>query len=82
MTTAEVHSLTDDQALLLQWVNITLGHGLYRDRPQLAELVAFTLHQLADALEPGPLRAELDRVLVDVSGTIRAMNEVLERRTH
>lgn len=79
---AEVHALTDDQALLLQWVNITLDSGIYRNMPRLAELCAITLHVLGDSVEPGPLRTELDRVLSDVRGTIREMNEALERRTH
>lgn len=79
---ADVNALTDDQALLLQWVNTCLETGVYREWPRMAELMAITLYTLVQAIEPGPLRRQLDTILTDLRVTIREMQTLLERRTH
>lgn len=80
--TAEVNALSDDQALLIQWVRITLEEGLYRDRPKMAELLAITLYTLVQAIPPSNLRNNLDISLRDLRITIRGMRDALDRRTH
>lgn len=77
-----VNVLTDDQALLLQWVNTCLETNVYREWPRMAELMAITLYTLIQAIEKGPLRSQLDLILTDLRVTIREMQTLLERRTH
>ncbi|WP_223518228.1 hypothetical protein [Pseudomonas sp. BF-R-21] len=77
-----VNTLTDDQALLLQWVNTCLETGVYREWPRMAELMAITLYTLIQAIDQGPLRRQLDLILTDLRVTIREMQTLLERRTH
>jgi SWI/SNF-related matrix-associated actin-dependent regulator 1 of chromatin subfamily A len=59
----QIAELNDDQALLLHWVNSLLDAKIPEHYPYLAELVAFTLHQLAQEIPPGPLRVNLDDML-------------------
>lgn len=77
-----VNTLTDDQALLLQWVNTCLETSVYREWPRMAELMAITLYTLIQGIEKGPLRSQLDLILTDLRVTIREMQTLLERRTH
>lgn len=77
-----VNILSDDQALLLQWVNTCLETGVYREWPRMAELMAITLYTLIQAIDQGPLRRQLDLILTDLRVTIREMQTLLERRTH
>lgn len=79
---SEVNALTDDQALLLQWVNVTLEAGIYRDRPKMAELLAITVYTLLQAVPPGNLHDQLDMALLDLRLAIRGMRDALDRRTH
>lgn len=79
---AEVNALTDDQHLLLQWVNTALDTGVYREWPKMAELLAITVYTLIQSIPPGELRSQLDVTLSDIRITIRQMRETLERRTH
>lgn len=78
----DIDALSDDQALLLQWVNTILDTGVYREYPRMAELIAMTIYQLTQEIPPGDLRRQVDLILVDLRGTIRTMRELLERRTH
>lgn len=80
--TADVYNLTDDQALLLQWVNTALETGVYREWPKMAELMAITVYTLIQAIPPGDLRSQLDLILIDLRINIRQMRDLLERRTH
>lgn len=81
-TITDVADLSDDHALLLQWVNITLETEAYREWPRTAELMAITVYTLIQAIPPGDLRNQLDLVLTELRINIREMRDLLERRTH
>lgn len=78
----QVDELTDDQALLLHWVNMTLETEAYREYPALAEVVALTVSRLASLLTPGPLRDQLGVILGQLQQNIRDLRTLMERRTH
>ena len=78
----DVAELSDDQALLLQWVNTALETGVYREWPKMAELMAITVYTLIQAIPPGELRSQLDVILTEMRINIREMRDLLERRTH
>jgi hypothetical protein len=70
----QVAELSDDKALLLHWINTLIEAGIPTKYPSMAELVAFTLHQLILEIPRGPLRDNLDDILEHMKVQIRELH--------